>query len=420
MKTKIKNKLKELAKEREFYRTIYRNAQLLKRKWVYRKLYHSEQTNEKIVVFEAFLGRSFACNPKALYLAMLHDEAYSDYQFVWAVNNTEKYAYLKKNNNTKVVKRISNAYNKSLAQAKYIIFNSGLPAYVKLREDQIYVQTWHGTPLKRLGCDIKASGSAAFSLKEIKKQYRTNGKKFTYLLSPSAYVTEKLSSAFDLSKERQEQIIIEEGYPRNDALFKYNLEQLQSFKQGLKLPENKKIILYAPTFRDNNYEFSVGFKYSGKLDFDALKENIGDEAIILFRAHCQIADKFNFEKYDGFVFNVSKYEDINELYGISDLLITDYSSVLFDYAILKKPIIFYMYDLDEYQNNIRDFYFDLLELPGPIVKTEEELTIEIRNQLDNFEYDDKYRVFNEKFNYLDGNDCSEKVLRRIMEQAISQ
>jgi CDP-glycerol glycerophosphotransferase len=412
--TKIKNILKEFAKKGEYYRTLYRKAQMLQRKWMYRKFYHLEKTNDKMIVFEAFLGRSYACNPKALYLTMLKDDQYKDFQFVWAVNNVEKHAYLKKNKNTTVVKRISYAYHKSLGQAKYIIFNSGLPAYVKLREDQIYIQTWHGTPLKRLGCDIKAGGSAAFGLKEIHKQYRANGKKFTYLLSPSAFVTDKFATAFDLTKERLKQIIIEEGYPRNDALFQYKMEQLQSFQQNLELPADKKIILYAPTFRDNNYEFSVGFKYNDKLDFDTLKEEIGDEAIVLFRAHCQIADKFDFTRYDGFVYNVSKYEDINELFAISDLLITDYSSVLFDYANLKKPMIFYMYDLDEYQNSIRDFYLNLEELPGPIVMNEEELTKEIRNLLGNFKYDEKYRAFNEKYNYLDGSDCSEKVLKRIM------
>ncbi len=414
MKAKMKKILKELAKKSELCRALYRKAQFYNRKRMYRKFCRSEQTNDKMAVFEAFLGGSFACNPKALYLAMQKDEKYKDFQFVWAVNNVEKHAYLKKYKNTKVVKRISNAYHKSLSQAKYIIFNSGLPAYVKLRKDQIYIQTWHGTPLKRLGCDIRVSGSAKFNLKEIHRQYRTNGRKFTYLLSPSAFATEKLSSAFGLTKERQEQILIEEGYPRNDALFQYNTEQLQAFKNNLGLPADKKVILYAPTFRDNHYEFSVGFQYKGRLDFDMLREEIGGEAIVLFRAHCQIADKFDFGNYNGFVYNVSKYEDINELYAISDLLITDYSSVLFDYGNLRKPMIFYMYDLEEYQTKVRDFYLDLEELPGSIVRKEEELASEIRNQLKNFKYDEKYRAFNQKFNNLDGNDCSERVLKRIM------
>jgi CDP-glycerol glycerophosphotransferase len=367
-----------------------------------------------MVLFESFQGRSYACSPKALYLAMLNDEKYKDYHFVWAVNNVENHAYLKKNKNTKVVKRISDAYHKSMAQAKYLVFNSGIPTYVTLKKDQVYVQTWHGTPLKRLGCDIEAHGNAAFKLSEIQKKYTENGKEFTYLLSPSAFTTEKLCSAFNIPEERRKSMIIEEGYPRNDALFQYTQEQLQAFKERLKLPDGKKVILYAPTFRDNQYDPNVGFRYKGELDFDKLREEIGNDCAILFRAHCQIADKFDFKKQAGFVYNVSKYEDVNELYAISDLLITDYSSVFFDYANLKRPMIFYMYDLDEYQNDVRDFYLDLDELPGPIVKTQDELAEEIKKQWMNFEYTEKYQKFNQKFNYLDGSDCSRKVLNRIM------
>lgn len=415
MKEKIKKLLKELAGKNELFRTIYRKLQHLNRKRMYQKFYNENQVDEKLVMFESFQGRSYACSPKALYLAMIKDEKYKDYHFVWAVNNVEKHAYLKKMPNTKVIKRISNAYNKNLAMAKYLVFNSSVPAYVKLKPEQVYVQTWHGTPLKRLGCDIEATGSAAFNLKEIRKQYRENGKRFTYLLSPSAYTTKMLSSAFDLTPERQKEIIVEEGYPRNDALFQYTEEELKFFRNSLKLPEGKKIILYAPTFRDNQFDFSVGFRYKGEMDFDKLLTDIGEDCVVLFRAHCQIADKFDFAKYKGFVYNVSKYEDVNELYAISDMLITDYSSVLFDYANLRRPMLFYMYDLDEYQNSVRDFYLDLEELPGPIVTTQENLTKEIKEYIVNFQYDEIYRKFNGKFNYLDDARAGLRVLEHIIE-----
>lgn len=413
-KNKIKNKLSALSKENETYRYLYRQLLYFNRKRNYKKSSKQVAVNEKMVIFEAFQGRSYACSPKALYLAMLNDEKYKDYQFVWAVNNEDKHKYLKKNKNTKVVKRLSDPYHKAMAQAKYIVFNSGVPNYITLKKEQVYVQTWHGTPLKRLGCDIEATGNALFNLKEIRTKYTKNGKEFSYLLSPSAFTTEKLCSAFNVSPERREQIVIEEGYPRNDALFKYTNEEIASFKEKLKLPEGKKVILYAPTFRDNHYENSVGFKYNGEMDFDRLREAIGEDCVILFRAHCQIADKFNFKAQEGFVYDVSNYEDVNELYIISDLLITDYSSVFFDYANLKRPMIFFMYDLDEYQNDVRDFYLDLEELPGPIVMTQEEVTEQIKKLNKEFVYDEKYKKFNERFNYLDGSDCSRKVLERII------
>lgn len=414
MLNKAKEKLKELAKKGGIYRVVYRNLQAWKKKYTFYRQYYHLPIEENLVVFESFMGKNCSCSPKALYLAMLHDEAYKDFQFIWVINNVKSHAYLNKNRNTKVVKRLSPEFHKAMAQAKYLIFNSGIPAYISLKKEQIYVQTWHGTPLKRLGCDIKIDGSASFNQKEIYKQYRTNGKRFTYLLSPSAFTTKKLSSAFDLSEKRKKEIIVEEGYPRNDALFQFTREQIEQIKKKLKIPEEKKIVLYAPTFRDNNFEFAYGFKYDGGMDFDLLKEQLGEDIVVLFRAHLQIADKFDFSKYKDFIYNVSKYNDINDLYIISDLLITDYSSVFFDYANLKRPIIFYMYDLEQYQNEIRDFYLDLSELPGPIIKEQTELVDQMRELLEQFEYTEKYQKFNEKFNYLDSSNCSNKVLQKII------
>ena len=151
------------------------------------------------------------------------------------------------------------------------------------------------------------------------------------------------------------------------------------------------------------------------MDFDLLQEELGQDYIILFRAHYLVANEFNFDKYKGFIFDVSKIDDINELYIISDMLITDYSSVFFDYANLKRPIIFYMYDLKEYKNNIRGFYIDLNELPGNILETESELIKEIKYIDFNFKYDDKYKKFNNKYNYLDDGKASERVVYKLLE-----
>ena len=116
----------------------------------------------------------------------------------------------------------------------------------------------------------------------------------------------------------------------------------------------------------------------------------------------------------GFVYDVSNVEDVNELYVISDILITDYSSVFFDYANLKRPIIFYMYDYEEYKNELRDFYIDVNELPGRIVRDENELADAIEGSLNDFNVDNKYLQFNNKFNYLDGSDSSRRALEKII------
>ena len=113
---------------------------------------------------------------------------------------------------------------------------------------------------------------------------------------------------------------------------------------------------------------------------------------------------------------MSKVNDINHLYVISDLLVTDYSSVFFDYANLKRPEIFYMYDLEAYGNEIRGFYIDLDELPGPIVQTEDELIKAIKNAETDRSYDEKYKAFCDKFNYLDDGKAAQRVTEAIIEE----
>ena len=128
-----------------------------------------------------------------------------------------------------------------------------------------------------------------------------------------------------------------------------------------------------------------------------------------------MANQFDFAAYEGFVWDVSQYPDINELYVVSDLLITDYSSVFFDYANLKRPILFYMYDLAAYRDDIRGFYLDLSELPGPIVETEEALIEAIPQALSGDAYDEKYQRFHARFNALDDGHASERVVKRLLE-----
>ena len=259
-------------------------------------------------------------------------------------------------------------------------------------------------------------GNALNSLKDVRYKYKTDAEKYSYLLSPSDFCTEKLTSCFNLKENNPNCKIIQEGYPRNDFLSNYNENDVKNIKEKLNINNigNKKIILYAPTWRDNQHTSGVGYTYKVDVDFDLLREKLEKEYIILFRAHYLVANSFDFEKYKGFIYDVSNYESINDLYVIADLLITDYSSVFFDYAILKRPMIFYMYDLKEYKEDIHGFYIDLEELPGDIVETEEDLLIEIDRVMKNFKFDDKYQKFHNKFNSMEDGNASKRVLEKIL------
>ena len=415
----IKKYIYDLAKRNVVFRKMSRFILKAYHKIKYIKYYFTIKTDDKVVIFETFNGRSFSDSPKYLYLEMLNNKDYKDYKFIWAFNDPESKTNLFKelvNDRTTIVKTNTNSYLKSYAKAKYWIVNSKLNERLIKKKGQICCQCWHGTPLKRLGFDIlKEKGNALNTVKEIKEKYYNDAKVYDYMLSPSKFCSEALTSAFALKILNKENIIVEKGYPRNDFLFKYTEDDVLKIKKSIGIDTDKKIILYAPTWRDNQHTSGVGYTYKLGIDFDTLKKKIGDKYIILFRAHYFIANSFDFDKYKGFVYNVSNIDDVNLLYVISDILITDYSSVFFDFANLKRPMLFYMYDKEEYQNNLRDFYFSLSYLPGPIVKEEKDLIKEI-NEVDTYfiRYKEKYDEFNKKFNYLDSKDISLKVLKEII------
>ena len=368
--------------------------------------------DDRLVYFQTFSGRGFSDSPKAMYEYMLNAPEYADFRFVWSFKEPEKFSYLLDNGRTEIVKFRSRADNKALRRAKYWISNYRMLDYQHPRKGQVYVQCWHGTPLKRLGYDIAESDNAMNSLSEIRDKYRTDAKKFRWLLSPSPFATGKFVTAWNLRETGQEYKILEEGYPRNDRLAKAGPEESAALKEKLGV-SGKKVILYAPTWRDNQHVSGKGYTYRTEVDFDRLREELGEDHVILFRAHYLVANSFDFARYGDFIRDVSSYPDINDLYIASDMVVTDYSSVFFDYSILERPVIFYMYDLEEYAGEMRGFYLSLDELPGPIVRDEDALVAEIR-KAGSWKADEEYKKFVRRFNpYEDGN-SSKRVLRRVI------
>ncbi|MDE6141514.1 MAG: CDP-glycerol glycerophosphotransferase family protein [Bacilli bacterium] len=419
MNKKIKKILIDIAKKNVFLRELMYSTRtkILKKKYL-KNFYNKYEVNDKLCVFESFNGRKYSDSPKAIYLRMLEDKKYKDYHFVWAFANPENFCELNNNPRTTVVKYGSDEYKKIYATAKYWFTPSRLPDYIVPKENQIYCQFWHGTPLKRLGFDIKTKGmNAMHTVKDWQRMYQYDASRYTYMVSPSKFTSEKYRSAFNLKAVGKENCILETGYPRNDALFKYTEKDIKKIKKDLGIPKDKKVILYAPTWRDNQHQAGVGYTYELGIDFDKFQKKFKDEYVILFTVHYLVASRMDLSKYDGFIINVSDYPDLNDLYIVSDMIITDYSSVFFDYANLKRPMLFYMYDLEIYKGNMRDFYFDLKELPGPIVEKEEDLYKEI-SHIDKYfkKYQDKYDKFNQRFNYLDDANSSERVLDEIIKE----
>lgn len=413
MNKKSKAILTNLAKKNLFFRKVFRGVLNTYKYIRYEFRGIGRKIDENMVFFSSFNGKYYTDSPKSIYLYMKSNPEFKNYKFVWAFSEPENHKDLECKN-TIIVKQGSKSYEKYLSMAKYWVTNHRVYDYIYPKKSQIYVQCWHGTPLKRLGFDLQKTDNALNTLKEMQHKYLIEAKKINYMVSPSKFTSEKLRSAFNLKKVHKENNIIEQGYPRNDFLYNHTEEDVKRIKQRLGIDGiNKKIILYAPTWRDNQHQAGVGYTYKTEVDFDKLQKELQNEYIILFRAHYFVSNSFDFEKYKGFIYNVSDLDDVNETYVVSDILITDYSSVFFDYANLKRPMLFYMYDFEEYKDEMRGFYIDLDELPGEITKTEDELINAIRHTK-TFEYNEKYKKFNDKFNYLDDGQAAKRTVEKFI------
>jgi CDP-glycerol glycerophosphotransferase len=286
-----------------------------------------------------------------------------------------------------------------------------LPLWIRKSNNTVYVQTWHGTPLKRLALDMDEVHMPGTNAADYKKNFLKDSNKWDYLVSPNAYSSKIFKRAFDFHKS-----LIESGYPRNDFLVHSNNDDtIDKLKSKLHLPLDKKIILYAPTWRDNQFYKKGQYKFDLQLDFEKFKNSLGDNYVVLLRLHYLVAEKLDLSEYEHFVYDFSNYEDIRDLYLVSDLLITDYSSVFFDYAILNRPILFYTYDIEEYRDHLRGFYFDFeTGAPGPILKTTDEVIasiIKLENTV--FQQNNERVNFNNQFCYLEDGCATERVVNKI-------
>lgn len=369
---------------------------------LYRSVFMHKPLKEKTIVFESFLGKNYSDSPKYIYEYMLEHNL--DYEYIWIFNETGK----ELPGNAKQVKRFSLAYYYYLATSKYWVSNSRLPLKLNKREGNIYLQTWHGTPLKKLVFDMNDIYSAN---PNYKKHFFNQSRRWDYLISPNQYSSDIFRSAFKYEKE-----MLEFGYPRNDILYQNdNEEYISGLKERLDIPRDKKVILYAPTWRDDEFYEPGKYKFALQMDLHKMREQLGDEYVVLLRMHYFIADEIDTEGLDGFVYNFSKYDDIAELYLISDLLITDYSSVFFDYANLKRPILFFTYDLEKYRDTLRGFYIDIeTEVPGPLVKNTDEIIDAVTN-IDQVKvkYQDIYDDFYAKYCAWDDGKAAENVVKTV-------
>ncbi len=360
---------------------------------------------ENWIVFQSFMGRNYSGQPKYIYQYL--QKHYGDkYKFIWIVDR--KGIVIDGKHVT--CKRWGLRFYYYLNRSKYWVFNMRQPISIPKRDTTVLLATWHGTPLKRLVFDMEENYSATPEYKSL--VYRQT-REWNYMLSDNPYSTEKFQKCFLVDREQ----ILESGYPANDPMYAPDREErAAAIKKKLGIDPNKKVLLYAPTWRDDNWIGEGGqYSFDLELDINRLEKEFGDEYILLLRLHYFVVEHLDMSKYGDFTVDVSSYSDVTDLYLISDMLMTDYSSVFFDYANLKRPVIFFMYDLENYRDVLHGFYLDInKDLPGPILQTNDEVVDAIKN-IDKIqeEYKERYEEFYDRFCCLDDGHASQRVVETV-------
>jgi CDP-glycerol glycerophosphotransferase len=356
------------------------------------------------VFFVSWKGKQCADNP--LGIAEELRRRGDDREHLWAITD---WSVPVPEGGTGVL-RGTQEYYEALARSKYLVSNDDMQAPFRKRDGQVYLQTWHGTPLKRIGFDISnpqfISGTAYFD------HLARDIAQWDLLLSPNPFSTPVMRRAFRYDGE-----ICEYGYPRNDLLSRADTAEVAArVRDRLGLPDGKRVVLYAPTWRDNQvYANGRRYRFDMRLDLERAWRELGQDHVFLVRGHHHMADDVPAGMRGGFAINVTAYPDITELFLVSDVLVTDYSSAMFDYAVTGRPMLFFTYDLAEYRDSLRGFYFDFeAEAPGPLLASSAEV-IEAVRDIDSIavSYRDAYRRFAARFSSLDDGKAAARICDRL-------
>jgi CDP-glycerol glycerophosphotransferase len=350
------------------------------------------------VLFNSFNGR-FSDSPRAIYEELRRRDGSLHATWIAAAPDGEFPA------GTTQVAPYSFPYLREVGRAGTVVSNLQMPRNLIKRPHVTYLQTWHGTPLKRIGYDNERWQRNPAGLATMARDFA----KWDFLISPNRFSTDIFRRAFRYQGE-----VLETGYPRNDALSAPDRDAVRArVRRALGISDDQRVVLYAPTWRDDQVTDTGSLRFSLQLDVDALAERLGGDHVFLLRLHYLLAASLG--DASPHARNVSDHADIRELYLAADVLVTDYSSAMFDFAITGRPIVFFTYDLDTYRDDVRGFYFDLeAEAPGPLCRTSEAVGDALAG-LDavTAAHAGRYAAFRERFCPFDDGHASARVVDRL-------
>lgn len=353
---------------------------------------------DKTILFEAYSGVSITGNSLALFEEIYNDSRLRGYSFIWSSTNPQREKKeLDKYKNVKLVKKGTIAYVKYLARSKYLVTDTTFPHYFNKRKDQIYIMAWHGTPYKTIGKDVRSSNYDSH------KNVMKNMLHTDYFVSPSKYTTDTILNS-QSSKELFSGEVLELGMPRVDLTYRVVADEL---KKTMNLPFEKKVVLYAPTWNDYNKNISENVSEL-VTDAEQLQKLLGEDYIVALKVHYLEYEAIS--DMDTECYLVDNSIDTNKVLQISDYLITDYSSIFFDYLALKRPIYFYFKNYHEY-STMRGLYLEKDELPGQTCSTIDKLAEHISASTGMLE--EKCFPMIERFSPYDDGNTAKRVIDYI-------
>ncbi|MFZ3496280.1 bifunctional glycosyltransferase/CDP-glycerol:glycerophosphate glycerophosphotransferase [Streptomyces sp. 5.8] len=369
---------------------------------LYHEVFSRLPIKKRTVVFESMIGRQYSDSPRAIYEEMRRQGL--EFEAIWSYRGSPK-GFPK---DATLVRAWSLPYLKALAQAEFWVDNQSFPLKLTKRPETTYIQTWHGSALKRMGFDLPELKAATRARQDAQQ---AGLDRFDRFLIRSEHDVQTLAKAFRLP----EKALLRVGYPRNDALAQARQREADGgarergpLAAELGIPADKKVLLYAPTFRKaggRQAHFELPF------DVERFADEFGDRYVLLVRAH-YLNHVVLPPTVRGRVIDVSAHHDVTPLLDLADAMITDYSSVMFDYALLDRPMLFFTYDYEAYVHEDRGTYFDLLEhAPGPVFNTEDEFHEAVRTlDAQASEYASKREQFGARFGEYDQGNASQSII----------
>ncbi|WP_406148493.1 CDP-glycerol glycerophosphotransferase family protein [Streptomyces sp. NBC_01012] len=355
------------------------------------------------VLYSSFDGRQYSDSPRAVHEELAGRD--TGVEHLWVVRDQQAAVP----EGVRAVALHSAEWHEALARSRWIVTNTQLPDWFERADGQFVVQTWHGTPLKRIGRDLAGTAYADTAYMESMPR---RAAQWSVLVSPNRFSTPILRRAFGHTGE-----VLECGYPRNDLLYAADRAKVAAaVRETLGVPEGKRIVLYAPTWREDRPKQSGLYGLDLQLDLDQARKALGDDHVLLVRRHYLVGGSI---PSSDFVRDVSRHPDVAELMLISDVLVTDYSSLMFDFAQTGRPMLFHTYDLEHYRDTLRGFCFDFENrAPGPLITGSAEVVEALRDpEAATADHREAYTGFREAFCDLDDGTASAQVVDRMLKGA---